>query len=845
MAPSASPPSSGEPPNKSTRTNPVSSAEASPNRADSSKDRSFLEDRNLLESIFNTSAAAITVLDTEGNIVRANARAEEVLGLSPSAVEDRTYDDPRWKHETIDGDPFPDEKQPFVQVMETEAPVYDVQHAITWPDGRRRILSVDGGPIRDDDGTLTGAVFIVNDITERKRREQALEEEHGRFETLFEHLPTPVVHGVIEGEKLIVSTVNTAFEEVFGFDASAVHGTNVHDLIVPVEKREQAIEIDRRAVADGPLQKEVQRITAKGTRNFQVQVTGRRQEDGPTEVYAIYTDITERKEMEETLRDREARLRSITQNISDGIYRSDPDEGIVYANDAFVEMFGYEHLDDVRKLNSVDLYARPEERERLVRIEREDGSLDGVEVEFQRKDGSTFIGLLSSRAVRNEDGTVEWYDGVVTDITGRKEYEEEMAYRAELERIIVDISTQFISAPVDDLDRAIEEALGTVGTFVEADRSYVFLVDADAQTTSNTHEWCDEGISSHQPTLQNIPYSAMPWFMDKMHRNEPLVTPRVADLPDAASALQTILEDGNIQSLVVLPMMRGDTLVGFIGFDGVRAQRNWDPDTVTILRVLGDAIASALHRKEMEETLRQAKEEAEEASVLKSAMLANMSHEIRTPLTSIVGLSEVLEENLEGDQAELADIVRKSSQRLKETLTSVLQLSKLEAGAHELDRAPVGLAPIADETVKLLHPKAVEQNVEIMATVPDEPVVGAWDEGALKRIVTNLIENAIKFTPEGGTVEVRVSAEGDKALLAVEDTGVGIDEEFLPDIFNAFEQEDSGIDREHEGSGLGLAITQRLTEALGGMIEVESEKGKGTCFTVRLPRHRDDTPDDE
>jgi signal transduction histidine kinase len=313
----------------------------------------------------------------------------------------------------------------------------------------------------------------------------------------------------------------------------------------------------------------------------------------------------------------------------------------------------------------------------------------------------------------------------------------------------------------------------------------------------------------------------------------------VPDLPEAASSLQEILEDGDIQSLVVLPMTRGDTLVGFIGFDAVREQREWDPETVTILRVLGDAIASALHRKDMEKSLRKAKEEAEQASVLKSAMLANMSHEIRTPLTSIVGLSEVLQENLDGEQADLADIVYKSSQRLKETLTSVLQLSKLEAGVHELDRTPVGLAPVVDETVKLLHPMAVEQSVEVEAVVPDGAVTGTWDEGAITRIVTNLTENAIKFTPAGGNVEVRVRTDGPEAVLEVEDTGVGIDGDFLPDIFNAFEQEEGGIDREHEGSGLGLAITKRLTDALGGRIDVESEKGEGTCFTVRLPRRHE------
>ena len=795
-----------------------------------------LRDHDLLEGIFNTSAAAITVLDTEGKIVRANERAEEVLGLTPSAVEGRSYDDPRWEHETINGAPFPEERQPFVQVMATEAPVYDVQHAITWPDGHRRILSVDGAPLRNEEGTVTGAVFLVDDITERKQREQVLEEERDRFETLFENLPTPVVYGVLSDDRFIVSTVNAAFETVFGFAEEEVRGEDVNALLVPEDRRAEAVEIDRRAVGVGPVQKEVRRRTTDGPRDFQVQVTGRQPEEGPAEVYAIYTDITERKRMEKALRDREERLRSITQNISDGIYRSDPEEGIVYANEAFVEMFGYESLEEMQEIASAELYEHPEERERLVHVEQEEGPLDGVEVTFQRKDGSTFVGLLSSRAVRNEAGAVVCYDGVITDITERKAYEEEMAYRSELEHILVDISTQFISAPIDDLDQAIEGALGKVGAFVDADRSYVFLVDDDARATSNTHEWCDAGIASHQPRLQDIPYSAMPWFMEKMHRHESLVTPSVSDLPASAASLQEILEDGNIQSLVVLPMTRGDALVGFIGFDAVRERREWNPETVTILRILGDAIASALHRKEMEETLREAKAEAEEASVLKSAMLANMSHEIRTPLTSIVGLAEVLRENLKGDQGELADIIYKSSQRLKETLTSVLQLSKLEAGAHELDRRSVGLAPVVDETVKLFHPTAVDQSVEIEATVPEKSVTGTWDETALKRIVTNLTENAIKFTPAGGKVEVRVRTDGPEAVLEVEDTGVGIGEDFRSDIFNAFEQEEGGVDREHEGSGLGLAITKRLTESLSGTIEVESEKGVGTCFTVRLPR---------
>jgi signal transduction histidine kinase len=237
----------------------------------------------------------------------------------------------------------------------------------------------------------------------------------------------------------------------------------------------------------------------------------------------------------------------------------------------------------------------------------------------------------------------------------------------------------------------------------------------------------------------------------------------------------------------------------------------------------------------METELREAKAQAEEAARLKSAMLANMSHEIRTPLTTITGFADMLASDLEGEPARLAGMVHENSQRLQNTLTSVLQLSKLEADGMALDRSPVDVTAVVGEVVQLLQPNAHTAEVDLRTEMgPDFEWHG--DEEALRRIVTNLTENAIKFTPEGGVVVVRVRADASTVRLVVEDTGVGIDDDFLPNIFSAFEQEHGGLDREHEGSGLGLAITQRLVEALEGAIDVESEKGVGTQFTVRLPR---------
>jgi len=241
-------------------------------------------------------------------------------------------------------------------------------------------------------------------------------------------------------------------------------------------------------------------------------------------------------------------------------------------------------------------------------------------------------------------------------------------------------------------------------------------------------------------------------------------------------------------------------------------------------------------RKRHERKLREAKEKAEEASRLKSTMLANMSHELRTPLTSIIGFSEVLEDELNGRLGSFAESVHGGGQRLMKTLEAMLRLSELEAEDASLRGDPVDLRRVVDETVELMEPKAKEKAITVAVDRPDSALQVPWKEEALHRVTTNLLDNAVKFTPENGHIDIRLYQEGDHACLEVKDTGVGISESAKEAIFQAFEQESEGKGRSHEGSGLGLAITKRFVETIGGTIEVESEKGKGTCFIVRVPQ---------
>jgi signal transduction histidine kinase len=219
---------------------------------------------------------------------------------------------------------------------------------------------------------------------------------------------------------------------------------------------------------------------------------------------------------------------------------------------------------------------------------------------------------------------------------------------------------------------------------------------------------------------------------------------------------------------------------------------------------------------------------------LKSVFLANMSHEIRTPLTSILGFADVLDEEVEGEAERVVEMIRQSGRRLRETLTSVLELARLEREAPEVGTERCDLVERVEDTLELMRPQIKNNELALEVCVPSAPLTLQADPKVLHRVLTNLVSNAIKFTEEG-KIRVAVEQRGEEAVLTVADTGIGISDEFLDQIFDEFRQESEGLTRAHDGSGLGLTITQRLVEMMGGSIEAESTKGEGSTFTVRLP----------
>ncbi len=238
---------------------------------------------------------------------------------------------------------------------------------------------------------------------------------------------------------------------------------------------------------------------------------------------------------------------------------------------------------------------------------------------------------------------------------------------------------------------------------------------------------------------------------------------------------------------------------------------------------------------EIREQLQKAKDEAERLAALKTSFLANMSHELRMPLASMIGFAQLIEEGIDHEEyREFAAMIVEGGNKLLETINSILELTRLDAQTVEMRKQLISLENSANEVVNSLRPLLDEKQITVQIAVEGIDTITA-DPLIIRRIFNNLIGNAIKFT-NNGSIAISFVGTNDAVRCEISDSGIGIDPEFLPHVFDEFAQESTGRGRTHGGTGLGLTITQRLVSALSGSIEVSSKKGRGSTFTLVFPR---------
>jgi signal transduction histidine kinase/ActR/RegA family two-component response regulator len=315
-------------------------------------------------------------------------------------------------------------------------------------------------------------------------------------------------------------------------------------------------------------------------------------------------------------------------------------------------------------------------------------------------------------------------------------------------------------------------------------------------------------------------------------------------VPDLSSVnldphLQILFDDG-WRSVVAVPMLREERIIGSLV---VRRKVTGDftEETLDLLETFASQSALALLNAQLFTALQERSAQLEVASRHKSEFLASMSHELRTPLNAVLGFSEVLLERMFGEinerQEEYLRDIHNSGKHLLELLNEILDLSKVEAGQMELEFTSLDVPAALEHAASMLRERATAHSIDLRVELGDGVGAVEADDLRFKQVVLNLVSNAVKFTPDGGSVVIRAVELDTDLRVSVKDTGVGIPVEDRERIFESFQQGGRGASRE-EGTGLGLTLSRRIVELLGGRMWLESEVGVGSTFEFSIPMRR-------
>ncbi len=528
-----------------------------------------------------------------------------------------------------------------------------------------------------------------------------------------------------------------------------------------------------------------------------------------------------------------ARIRTTLDTLRDAVLTSSLTGVIEDANRAAWEMLQIDR-DELLSGHNVLEFIDPEDRARAASVFTEALSKERsapIEARVHRRDGSTLLVEISAAMMPGTEGDSEGFITTLHDITELKRRERQLQLSAEISRAITAIED-------------VQELLRVVPILVKEKMGFhhiqVYFYD-EAQNTLRPVAGYGEVSRQIIASGQVISMEAEDNPVVRAARTHEIVF--VEDLdrePDFD--LREFLPEAKAQ--VIIPLVSGDHLLGVSRLFQLQPF-GFQHDDVMLFRSLSTQIATALSRARYVEELQETARRLQELDRLKSEFLANMSHELRTPLNSVIGYAEMILMGVDGelndDMREDVQAIYENGQHLLSMINDILDLAKIEAGRMSLDIHPLDLRPmmedIASSAEGLLQKQGSSVKLEII--VEDNlPLVPA-DPLRLHQVLNNLVSNAVKFT-EKGYIRVHARREGQWAVISVEDTGVGIPEEAREIIFEKFRQADGSYTRKAQGTGLGLAITRSLVEMHGGTLTLESEVGKGSTFTIRLPLYNRD-----
>ncbi|MEA5510715.1 transporter substrate-binding domain-containing protein [Crocosphaera sp. UHCC 0190] len=551
------------------------------------------------------------------------------------------------------------------------------------------------------------------------------------------------------------------------------------------------------------------------------------------------------KEVQNALKESEARYRGIVEDQTELICRFLPDGTLTFVNQAYCRYFEKQYEDFI---NKNFLLFIPDEQQQVVMNSLAQLSLKKPWVIYEHfvinPQGKICWQQWTNRGVFAETGQLKEIQAVGRDITERKQIEEELRQTLLEEQTLNKITEKIHQS--FELDTILNDSTAEARHIFQCDRVAVYQFNDDW-----SGEFIAESVAEQWVPLvgENIKQVWKDTYLQqnqggRYQNNETFAVDDIYTVGNQQCHLD-LLEQFQARAYIIVPIFVHNKLWGLLACYQNSGPRHWHFADVKLLKHIGNQLGLAIQQSELLNQLQKAKNAAEAASQAKSQFLAHMSHELRTPLNAILGFTQLLsnDSNLTSEQQEYLAIINQSGEHLLSLIRDILDMAKIEAGKITIHVNNVNIHHLVQTLVQLFQLKAqakgLELLVEIGLTVPQQIIT---DQGKLRQIIINLLSNAIKFTDQGQVIlRVQKIAENtlesetnSHILFEIEDTGPGINVEEAPNLFNPFFQTELGR-KSQEGTGLGLAISHHFVNLMGSQLRVSCPLQGGSIFHFNLP----------
>ena len=743
------------------------------------KEKDLRESQEEFRTTLYSIGEAVITTDNSGKIRHMNYVAEKLTGWKESEAVGKQVEK---IFRVINEETRTKTENPIDRVLKEGVISGLANHTILISrDGNELPIADSGAPIKNKAGKVIGVVIVFSDQTVLRKEQKAIMDSEVRYRSLFQNMIDGYAFCKMiysEGKPIdfIYIAVNPAFEKLTGLKNAV--GKKVTELIPNIR-------------TDSPELFEIYgRVSQSGsTEEFEVYLKSMdmwihisvysNQKDY---FIAIFEVITDRKRAEEVLKDSEERFRHSFEYSASGTCIIGIDKKYQRVNKAFQQIIGYSE-DELKNLTFADI-THPDDLaigfdlyQKLLSDQINNAT---YEKRFISKNGVTIWAFVSVSLIRKSNNEPMFFINQIVDITKRKE----------------------IEANLLKLSRAVEQSpVSIIITDIKGNIEY-----ANSKTLEVTGYQLSEIIGKNPHIFSSG---------EKPTNEYKVMWESITSGIDWRGELHNKKKSGELywENVLISPVKNDKGIITH--FIGIK-------EDIT-------------DRKIMIDELVQAKNKAEEMSNLKTIFLSNMSHELRTPLIGINGFAEILCESLNDQELkEMSENILKSGHRLSETLNLILDITKFESEKTDFKLEKIEIVSVTKDIIKMFKGAALNNGLYLESSFDNSTILFNIDIRAYRTVLNNLVNNALKFTVEGGVI-VHVGLKDNYLEIKVSDTGIGIAEKDYDIIFEEFRQASEGFSRNFEGTGLGLSITKKIVEKFGGTISVSSVPGKGSTFTVKLP----------